>query len=88
MARTEFLAMWCPVQRRREFHAGSCMELENVADDAKAIGTSGNPTRLKAPMRRRGADCFVVAMKWGDACRRKRNWFCSSAIRFDLALFD
>jgi hypothetical protein len=23
--------------------------------------------RLKVPMRRRGADCLVVAMKWGNA---------------------
>ena len=41
MARTYLLAMWCPVQRRRESHAGSCTELENLADDAKGKGTSG-----------------------------------------------
>jgi hypothetical protein len=35
MARTYLLAMWCPVPRRRESHAGSRTELENLADDAK-----------------------------------------------------
>lgn len=72
MARTYLLAMWCPVQRRRESHAGSCTELENLADDAKGKGASGNPTRSKVPMRRRGADCLVVAMKRGNARRAKR----------------
>src|ERR1700756_5356524 len=78
MARTYLLAMWCPVQRRRESHAGSCTELENLADDAKGKGTSGDPARPKVPMRRRGADCLVVAMKRGNARRAKgaghRRW--------------
>src|SRR6202007_3451604 len=71
MARTYLLAMWCPVQRRRESHAGSCTELENLADDAKGKGTSGDPARPKVPKRRSGADCLVVAMKRGNARRRK-----------------
>ena len=37
-------------------------ELENLDGDAKGKGTSGSPTRPKVPMRRPGADCFVVAM--------------------------
>ena len=78
MARTYLLAMWCPVQRRRESHAGSCTELENLADDAKGKGTSGDPARPKVPKRRRGADCLVVAMKRGNARRAKgaghRRW--------------
>jgi hypothetical protein len=78
MARTYLLAMWCPVQRRRESHAGSRTELENLADDAKGKGTSGDPATPKVPMRRRGADCLVVAMKRGNARRAKgaghRRW--------------
>jgi hypothetical protein len=27
----------------------------------------GDPVRLKVPMRRSGADCSVVVMKWGNA---------------------
>jgi hypothetical protein len=78
MARTYLLAMWCPVQRRRESHTGSRTELENLADDAKGKGTSGDPARPKVLMRRRGADCLVVAMKRGNARRAKgaghRRW--------------
>src|ERR1700675_1543742 len=42
---------------------GSCTELENLAGDAKGESTSGEPARLKVPMRRRGADCPVLVMK-------------------------
>jgi hypothetical protein len=63
MAETYLLAMRCPVFRRRDFHLGSRPELENLAGDAKGKGTSGDPARLKVPMRRRGADCLVVVMK-------------------------
>src|SRR5580704_15636567 len=79
MARAYLLAMWCPVPRRRESHAGSRMELENLADDGcQGKGTSGDPARPKVPMRRRGADCLVVAMKRGNARRANgaghRRW--------------
>ena len=46
---------------------GSHTELENLTGDAKGKGTSGDPVRLKVLMRRAGADCFVVATKWGNA---------------------
>lgn len=61
------LTMWCPVFRRRDSHTGCRTELENLTDDAKGKGTSGDPARPKVPMRRGGADCFVVAMKRGNA---------------------
>ena len=64
VAETYPLAMRCPVFRRRDSHLGSRTELENLAGDAKGKSASGEPARLKVPMRRRGADCFVVAMKW------------------------
>ena len=78
MAGTYQLAMRCPVYRRRDSHLGSRTELENLAGDAKGESTSGEPARLKVPMRRRGADCFVVVMKRGNACGAKeaghRHW--------------
>ncbi len=52
-----------PACRRREAQPGSCTERENLAGDAKGKGTSGSSTRPKVPMRRPGADCFVVVMK-------------------------
>ena len=63
MAGTYQLAMRCPVYRRRGYHLGSGTELENLAGDAKGESTSGEPARLKVPMRRRGADCPVLVMK-------------------------
>ena len=37
-------------------------------DNRKPIQAQAAPTvRLKVPMRRRGADCLVVATKWGNA---------------------
>ena len=63
MAGTYQLAMRCPVYRRRDSHLGSRTELENLAGDAKGESTSGEPARLKVPMRRRGADCPVVVTK-------------------------
>jgi hypothetical protein len=63
MAGTYQLAMRCPVYRRRDSHLGSRTEFENLAGDAKGKSTSGEPARLKVPMRRRGADRLVVAMK-------------------------
>jgi len=41
MAETCLLAIRCPVCRRRDFHSGFRMELENLADDTKGKGTSG-----------------------------------------------
>jgi len=67
MAETCLLAMRCPVFRGRDSSLGSHTELENLTGDAKGKGTSGDPVRLKVLMRRAGADCFVVATKWGNA---------------------
>jgi len=54
------------------------MELENLAGDAKGKSASGEPVRLKVPMRRRGADRPVVVMKRGNARGAKgaghRRW--------------
>src|ERR1700730_11664008 len=41
MAATYLMAMWCPVCRRRDSHAGFRTGLENLAGDAKGKGTSG-----------------------------------------------
>jgi len=67
MAETCLLAMRCPVFRGRDSSLGSHTELENLTGDAKGKGTSGDPVRLKVLMRRAGADCSVVATKWGNA---------------------
>src|SRR5215469_700459 len=41
---------------------------KETLDDRKPIQAQAAPTvRLKVPMRRRGADCLVVATKWGNA---------------------
>ena len=42
-------------------------ERENLAGDAKGQAQAAPTVRLKVPMRRRGADCLVVATKWGNA---------------------
>jgi hypothetical protein len=42
---TYFLAMWCPVLRRRDSNSGFRMELENLVGDGKGKGTSGRPAR-------------------------------------------
>jgi hypothetical protein len=39
------------------------MERENLDGDAKGKGTSGAKREAEIPMRRLGADCFVVVMK-------------------------
>ena len=67
MEDTCLLTMWCPVYRGRDPDLGFRAELENLDGDAKGKGASGDPVRLKVPMRRTGADCSVVAMKWGNA---------------------
>src|SRR5436189_3514184 len=56
-----------PACRRREAQPGSCMERENLDGDAKGKGTSGSNREAEIPMRRLGADCFVVALKRGNA---------------------
>src|SRR5215831_4618456 len=56
-----------PAYRQREARPGSCTERENLAGDAKGKAQAAPTVRLKVPMRRRGADCLVVAMKWGNA---------------------
>jgi hypothetical protein len=63
MEETYVLTMWCPVYRGRDPDLGFRAELENLDGDAKGKGASGDPVRLKVPMRRTGADCFVVVMK-------------------------
>ena len=67
MADTYLLAMRCPVYRRRDSNPGFRTELENLVGDGKGKGTSGRTARPKVPMRQSGADCFVVAMKRGNA---------------------
>ena len=67
MEETYVLTMWCPVYRGRDPDLGFRAELENLDGDAKGKSTSGDPVRPKVPMRRTGADCSVVAMKWGNA---------------------
>ena len=52
-----------PACRRREAQPGSCMERENLDGDAKGKGTSGANREAEIPMRRLGADCFVVVIK-------------------------
>ena len=64
---TCLLAMRCPVQRRRESNLGFRAELENLGGDAKGEGASGRTVRPRVPMRHRGADCSVVAVKWSNA---------------------
>ena len=41
MAETYLLATRCPVYRRHDSRSGSRTELENLSDDAKGKGTSG-----------------------------------------------
>jgi hypothetical protein len=52
-----------PACRRREAQPGSCTERENLDGDAKGKAQAAKTVRLKVPMRRLGADCFVVVMK-------------------------
>ncbi len=53
--------------RRRDSSSGFRMELENLVCDGKGKGASGRTVRPKVPMRRPGADCFVVAVKRGNS---------------------
>src|SRR5207302_9049144 len=56
-----------PACRRREAQPGSCMERENLDGDAKGKAQVAQTARPKVPMHRLGADCFVVALKRGNA---------------------
>ena len=67
MEDTYLLAMRGPAYRRHDSYLGFRTELENLADDGKGKGASGGPTRPKVPKRQLGADCFVIALKWGNA---------------------
>jgi len=67
MKETYLPIMRCPVYRRRDSNLGPRAELENLADDDKGKGASGGPTRPKVRKRQLGADCFVIALKWGNA---------------------
>ena len=60
------LALRCPVQRRRESNLGFRAELENFVGDVKGEGASGRTVRPRVPMRQRGADCSVLAVKWSN----------------------
>ena len=61
------LALWCPVQNRRESDPGFRTELENLVGSVKGKGPSGRTARPKVPMDPSGADCSVVL-------RRRRNF--------------
>jgi hypothetical protein len=52
-----------PACRRRESQPGTCKERENLAGDAKEKAQAAPTARPIVPMRRRGADCSVVATK-------------------------
>src|SRR6266851_7367063 len=56
-----------PAWRRREAQPGSCTERENLDGDGKGKAQAAPTARPKAPMRRLGADCSVVALKRGNA---------------------
>ena len=66
-AGTYLLALWCPVQSRRESDPGFRTELENLVGSVKGKGTSGRAVRPKVPMGQPGADCSVIP-------RRRRNF--------------
>src|SRR5713226_6885207 len=73
-----------PACRRREAQSGSWTERENLAGDAKGKAQAAPTARLIVPMRRRGADCLVVAMKRGNARGAKgvghRDWVGSTCV--------
>ena len=52
-----------PACRQREARLGSCKERENLAGDAREKAQAAPTARPKVPIRRRGADCSVVARK-------------------------
>jgi hypothetical protein len=52
-----------PACRRCEARSGSGTERENLAGDGKGKAQAALTARPKVPMRRRGADRFVVATK-------------------------
>src|ERR1700704_1266121 len=57
-----------PAYRQREARSGFGTERENLAGDAKGKGARGAHREAESTMRRRGADCLVVAtkvLKWG-----------------------
>ena len=64
---TYLLSVRCPVYRGRDSSLGFRTELENLVCDGKGKGTSGSPVRPKVPMRKPGANCFVVARKQGNS---------------------
>ena len=49
-AGTYLLALWCPVQSRRESDPGFRTELENLMGSVKGKGTSGRAVRPKVLM--------------------------------------
>jgi hypothetical protein len=72
-----------PAYRRREPQSGSFTERENLTGDAKRKGASGYNREAEIPMRRGGTDCFVVALKRGNARGAKeaghRHWIGSTS---------
>jgi hypothetical protein len=63
VAVTCLLAMWCPVYKWRDSNPGLGAELGNSSCDAKGKPYKWEPRRGKVPMRMKGADHPVVAMK-------------------------
>ena len=53
-AGTYLLALWCPVQSRRESDPGFRTELENLVGSVKGESTSGRAARPKVPMGQQG----------------------------------
>src|SRR5215475_12273491 len=60
-----------PACRQREARSGCRTKRENLAGDAKGKSTSGSNREAESTMRRRGADCLVVALKRGNALLAK-----------------
>jgi hypothetical protein len=52
-----------PACRRREARPGSCMERVNLGGDAKGKAQAAPTARPNLPIRRLGADCFVLVLK-------------------------
>ena len=63
MAGAYLLAMWCPVYRWRDSDLGLGTELGNSSCDAKGKPYKWDPRRGKVPMRMKGADHPVLALK-------------------------
>src|SRR6202011_2235455 len=56
-----------PACRQREARPGSVRNVRTWPAMPREKAQAAPTVRLKVPMRRRGADCLVVATKWGNA---------------------